>query len=54
VRIKTGITDHTFTEVFQQLNGELKPGDDLVTGVAQGRSGSSAPRASGPGVPRAR
>ena len=54
IRIKTGITDHTFTEVVQQVNGELKPGDELVTGVAQGRSGSSAPRASGPGVPRAR
>src|ERR1051326_3535054 len=36
VRIKTGITDHTFTEVVQDLNGELKSGDELVTGVAQG------------------
>jgi HlyD family secretion protein len=53
VRIKTGITDHTFTEIVQQLNGELKGGDDLVTGVAQGR-GSGAPRPGGPGVPRAR
>lgn len=53
VRIKTGITDHTFTEIVQQLNGELKGGDELVTGVAQGR-GSSAPRPGGPGVPRGR
>lgn len=53
VRIKTGITDHTFTEIVQQLNGELSTGDELVTGVAQGR-GSSAPRPGGPGVPRAR
>jgi HlyD family secretion protein len=54
VRIKTGITDHTFTEVVQQLNGELKPGDELVTGIAQGRSGNGAPRPGGPGVPRTR
>ena len=51
VRIKTGITDHTFTEMIQELNGSLKVGDDLVTGVAQGRA-SGAP--TGPGVPRGR
>jgi hypothetical protein len=54
VRIRTGITDHTFTELIQELNGDLKPGDDLVTGLAQGRSSSAAPRPGGPGVPRAR
>jgi HlyD family secretion protein len=55
VRIKTGITDHTFTELVQELNGGLKAGDDLVTGVAQGgRSSSSAPRPGGPGAPRGR
>ncbi len=54
VRIKTGITDHTFTEVVQDLNGDLKTGDDLVTGVAQGRASGSAPRPGGPGVPRGR
>ena len=52
VRIRTGITDHTFTEVVEQLNGEIKPGDELVTGVAQSRSGSTRP--GGPGMPRAR
>lgn len=51
VRIKTGITDHTFTEMIQELNGSLKVGDDLVTGLAQGRA-SGAP--TGPGVPRGR
>jgi HlyD family secretion protein len=50
VRIKTGITDHTFTELVQQLNGELKPDDQLVTGVAQGRASSGAPRMGGPGA----
>ena len=54
VQIKTGITDHTFTELIQKLNGDLEPGDDLVTGVAQGRSSSSAPRMGGPGAPRGR
>jgi len=54
VRIKTGITDHTFTEVVQALNGELKTGDELVTGVSQGQASSSAPRIGGPGVPRGR
>jgi HlyD family secretion protein len=54
VRIKTGITDHTFTEVVQDLNGEIKAGDELVTGVAQGRASGNAPRPGGPGAPRGR
>ena len=54
VRIKTGITDHTFTEMIQELNGDLKTGDDLITGVAQGRGSAGAPRPGGPGVPRGR
>lgn len=54
VRIETGITDHTFTELVLELNGDLKPGDDLVTGVAQGRASGNAPRPAGPGVPRGR
>jgi HlyD family secretion protein len=54
VRIKTGITDHTFTEMAQELNGELKPHDELITGIAQGHAGSSAPRPGGPTVPRGR
>jgi HlyD family secretion protein len=54
VRIKTGITDHTFTEMVQGLNGDLKAGDELVTGVAQGRGQANSPRPGGPGVPRGR
>jgi HlyD family secretion protein len=54
IRIKTGITDHTFTEMVELMNGDLKPEDDLVTGVAQGGTSSSAPRPGGPGVPRGR
>lgn len=52
VRIRTGITDHTFTEIAQQLSGELGADDELVTGVVQGRS--NAQRPGGPGVPRGR
>jgi HlyD family secretion protein len=52
VRIKTGITDHTFTEMIQELNGDLKAGDDLVTGLVQGHASSAPP--GGPGVPRGR
>jgi HlyD family secretion protein len=54
VRIKTGITDHTFTELVQELNGELKPGDQLITGVAQGRASSGAPRLGSPGTAKGR
>jgi HlyD family secretion protein len=32
VRIRTGITDHTLTEVAQVLNGQLNEGDELITG----------------------
>jgi HlyD family secretion protein len=54
VRIKTGITDHTFTELVQELNGHLGDGDELITGVAQGRGQAGGPRVGGPGVPRGR
>ncbi|HEX7287187.1 MAG TPA: efflux RND transporter periplasmic adaptor subunit [Candidatus Angelobacter sp.] len=53
VRIKTGITDHTYTEMAQELNGNLQSGDELITGIAQGKT-SSAPRIGGPGAPRGR
>jgi HlyD family secretion protein len=45
VRIKTGITDHTVTEVKAVLKGDLKDGDELVVGS------SSAAKASTPGGP---
>jgi hypothetical protein len=32
VRIRTGITDHTVTQVSQIMNGQLNAGDELVTG----------------------
>jgi HlyD family secretion protein len=54
VRIKTGITDHTFTELVQELNGNLKPGDELVTGIAQGRASAGPTRLGGPAAARGR
>ena len=48
VRIRTGITDHTVTEVAEILKGELKEGDELVTGSMAVRKtsgpGTGAPR----------
>jgi HlyD family secretion protein len=48
VRIRTGITDHTVTEAAEVLKGELKEGEELVTGSMSasktGGPGMSAPR----------
>ena len=44
VRIRTGITDHTATEAAEILKGELKEGNELVTGSM------TASRTSGPGM----
>ena len=44
VRIRTGITDHTVTEVAGTLKGELKEGDELITGSM------TASKTSGPGM----
>ena len=54
VRIRTGITDHTFTELVQPLKGELKMDDELVTGLAQGHVSASVSRPGGAGAPRGR
>ena len=49
VRIRTGLTDGRHTEVVQVLSGELKPGDQVITGLPtlkteqQGNPGSSNP-----------
>jgi HlyD family secretion protein len=51
VRIRIGITDHTNTELLQTLNGSLKPGDALITGVAQNRGPEKAAGPAGPGRP---
>jgi HlyD family secretion protein len=54
VRIRTGITDHTVTEVAKVLNGQLNEGDELITGgVAANPSSTRAPGMSG-NTPRMR
>ena len=44
VQVRTGITDHTVTEVVQVLHGDLKEGDELIIGASKSVSrGASAP-----------
>jgi hypothetical protein len=45
VQVRTGITDHTNTEVAQVLKGELQPGDQLVIGslTPSQKTSSAAP-----------
>ncbi len=44
VKIRTGITDHTVSEVADVIKGELKQGEELVTGSM------TASKTSGPGM----
>ncbi|HYL90490.1 MAG TPA: efflux RND transporter periplasmic adaptor subunit [Burkholderiales bacterium] len=49
VRVALGITDHSYTVLVKVLNGELKEGDDLVTGAIASKSrDSGAPPAGSP------
>ena len=43
VQVRTGITDHTVTEIVQVLHGDLKEGDELIIGSAGKRSGPGGP-----------
>jgi hypothetical protein len=55
VRIRTGITDHTVTEVAQVLNGQLNEGDELITGsMATNPGATRAPGVGGATTPRMR
>jgi HlyD family secretion protein len=45
VRISIGLTDHTYTAMTE---GDLKPGEELVTGVTTAKSGSAGPGLAGP------
>jgi HlyD family secretion protein len=50
VQVRTGITDHTVTEVVQVLHGELKEGDELIIGstTAKTTRPGAAPGMGGP------
>ncbi|HZQ68809.1 MAG TPA: efflux RND transporter periplasmic adaptor subunit [Terriglobales bacterium] len=52
VRVRTGITDHTLTEVVQVLKGELKDGDELVTGSITTTTPATRAPGMGGGPPR--
>jgi HlyD family secretion protein len=55
VLIKTGITDHTVTEVAQVLKGSLNDGDQLVTGSSKAKTtGAPGVGGMGGGPPRGR
>jgi len=43
VRIRTGITDHTVTEVSQVMNGQLNEGDQLITGATTPSAAGTRP-----------
>jgi HlyD family secretion protein len=43
VRVTLGITDHAFTEVKSVVHGDLKVGDEVVTGSLAGKSAATAP-----------
>jgi HlyD family secretion protein len=45
LQVHVGLTDHTFTAL---ADGDLKPGDELVTGVTTAKSGSSGPSLGAP------
>jgi HlyD family secretion protein len=49
VRIRTGITDHTMTEIAKVLKGELKEGESLVTGAQAVMSAGGSPLGFGSG-----
>jgi HlyD family secretion protein len=51
VRVRTGLTDGTRTEVVEVVGGELQPDTPLVTGEARGSAGS-APAAENPFAPK--
>jgi HlyD family secretion protein len=54
VRIRTGITDHTVTEVAQLLNGQLNEGDELITGSIAVNAGAARAPGMGGNQPRGR
>jgi len=50
VQLKTGITDHTFTQVAQVLHGSLNAGEELVVGAASASKPAGGGMAGGPGM----
>ena len=51
VQVKTGITDHTVTQIVQVLKGQLQEGDEVVIGAASARGAAGGARPGGFGGP---
>jgi HlyD family secretion protein len=54
VQIRTGITDHTTTQLVQVLKGQLNDGDQVITGASRGssaRAGGASPLGGAPRGP---
>jgi hypothetical protein len=45
VQVHLGLTDHSYTAL---TSGDLKPGDELVTGATTAKSASAGPGLAGP------
>lgn len=45
VQVSLGITDHVYTAVLQVLKGELKDGDEVITGMNVAKAGPAGPGA---------
>jgi HlyD family secretion protein len=56
VQVRTGVTDHTFTQLVQVVKGDLSPGDELVIGASAAplRAAGAAPGMGISGRPRGR
>src|SRR5205823_3195256 len=51
VQVRTGITDHTFTEVISPIHGTLNVGDQLIVGSAGGGQRTAGGGPGGAGAP---
>src|SRR5205085_11873020 len=56
VQVRTGITDHTTTQLVTILKGQLNEGDLLITGASRGSAANRMPGGGSPfgGPPRGR
>jgi hypothetical protein len=52
VQVKTGITDHTYTQIAQVVSGELNAGDQLITGSLSANPSAASSVAGAPGMSR--
>jgi hypothetical protein len=51
VKVKTGITDRSVTEIAQVVQGDLNEGDQVVTGASKAKTAAASSPLGG-GTPR--